>query len=72
MGIFLSAYAASLPLNPQMSHAEGSRQLSQTLFLSISSGSLMMIALMVWVIGLPMAHAILLNVADADAFSSGV
>jgi hypothetical protein len=55
-----------------MLHAEGSRQLAQTSSLSISFGSLMMIAFMVLVMGLFNDQAILLNVAAAGLFNSGV
>ncbi len=61
-----------LPLKLQMLQAEGSLHASQTFFRSMRFGSLMKMALMVLVIGCPSAQAILLNVADADSFSSGV
>jgi hypothetical protein len=69
---FLLSYAASLPLNPQMLHAEGSLHDSQTFSLSISFGSFMKIAFMVLVMGFPSDQAILLKVTDADTVNSGV
>jgi hypothetical protein len=59
-------------LNPQILHAEGSRQLAQTFSLFISFGSLMMIAFIVLVMGLFNDQAILLNVAEAGLSNSGV
>jgi hypothetical protein len=55
-----------------MLHAEGSLQLAQTFSLSISLGSLMMIAFIVLVMGFPIDQAILRKVADAGLSNSGV
>ena len=58
--------------NPQMLHADGSLQHSQTLSLSIIEGSFLKMASIVWVMGFPTVQAILRRVADAAILKAGV